>query len=298
MRVRTVLLAAALVLAPLGARAADLVVWWEKGWNPEEDQAVRELVAAFEWKTGETVELAFQPSQDLPARVLAALEAGRPPDLLSGLIELDDYYPEWAHEGRLVDLSDVLGPLTAQFDPDALDRAAMLNATTGRRALYALPTGRTTVHVHVWRSLFERAGFSLRDIPKEWEQFWSFWCDTVQPALRKATKREDVWGVGLPMSVSVDTMDEFEQFVHAYGGDYVTRDGRLVIDRPEVRAGLVKALDGLTGLHRRGCNPPDAIDWDIYGNNKAFLEQRVVMTVNSTLSIPNALRATRPEDYY
>jgi hypothetical protein len=30
MRVRTVLLAAALVLAPLGARAADLVVWWDK----------------------------------------------------------------------------------------------------------------------------------------------------------------------------------------------------------------------------------------------------------------------------
>jgi hypothetical protein len=30
MRVRAVLLAAALVLAPLGARAADLVVWWDK----------------------------------------------------------------------------------------------------------------------------------------------------------------------------------------------------------------------------------------------------------------------------
>src|SRR3954453_22761243 len=105
--IRAALLATVLVLIPLGAWAADLVVWWEKGWNPEEDQAVRELVAAFERKTGETVELAFQPSQDLPARVLAALEVGRPPDLLSGLIELDDYYPEWAHEGRLVDLSDV-----------------------------------------------------------------------------------------------------------------------------------------------------------------------------------------------
>src|SRR5690348_14084421 len=52
MRVRAVLLAAALVLAPLGTRAADLVVWWEEGYHPREDQAVRELVAAFELKTG------------------------------------------------------------------------------------------------------------------------------------------------------------------------------------------------------------------------------------------------------
>ena len=34
------------------------------------------------------------------------------------------------------------------------------------------------------------------------------------------------------------------------------------------------------------------------GNNQAFLAQTVVMTANVTLSIPNALRAERPEDYY
>src|SRR5881227_2433587 len=33
------------------------------------------------------------------------------------------------------------------------------------------------------------------------------------------------------------------------------------------------------------------------GNNEAFLARRVVMTVNPSLSIPNALR-TRPDDYY
>ena len=57
MRARAVVLAVAIVLAPLGARAADLVVWWEKGFNPEEDAAVREIIAAFEQKTGKQVEL-------------------------------------------------------------------------------------------------------------------------------------------------------------------------------------------------------------------------------------------------
>ena len=37
MRARAVVLAAAIVLAPLGANAADLVVWWQKGAYAQED---------------------------------------------------------------------------------------------------------------------------------------------------------------------------------------------------------------------------------------------------------------------
>jgi multiple sugar transport system substrate-binding protein len=78
----------------------------------------------------------------------------------------------------------------------------------------------------------------------------------------------------------------------------VTRDGTLVIDWSEIRARLVKSMDGYTAFYRQGCTPPEAADWDNRGNNKAFLEQRVVMTLNPSLSIPGELRATRSEDYY
>src|SRR3954447_10682171 len=103
MQVRAVLLAAALVLAPLGARAADLLVWWEKGFYPEEDQAVRELVAAFERKTGKKVELAFYAQQvELPGRTAAAGEVGHPPDLVYGLDVALTYFARWAHEDPLL----------------------------------------------------------------------------------------------------------------------------------------------------------------------------------------------------
>ena len=46
-------------MAPLGAEAADLVVWWDKGFYPQEDEAVREIIAAFEQETGKQVELVF-----------------------------------------------------------------------------------------------------------------------------------------------------------------------------------------------------------------------------------------------
>jgi multiple sugar transport system substrate-binding protein len=82
MQARAVFLAAILVLAPVSARAADLVVWWDLGFYPEEDQAVRELVAAFEQKTGKTVELVFHAQAEILDKVRAVLEAGRPPDFL------------------------------------------------------------------------------------------------------------------------------------------------------------------------------------------------------------------------
>jgi multiple sugar transport system substrate-binding protein len=296
-RARAIFLAAALVLVPLTVRAADLVVWWEQGYHPEEDGAVRELVAAFEHETSKQVELVFHPQAELPARTVAAVEAGTLPDFLFGTLT-DFYYGRWAHEGRLADLADALGPMAAQFDQDALARATLFDATTGRRGLHALPKGRLSYHVHVWKNLLEQAGLSLAQVPKEWEAFWSFWCDKVQPSVRKATGRDDIYSVGMAMSAgSVDTEAGFGQFVHAYEADYVTRDGRLVIDEPAIRAGLVEALTAYTAIWRKGCTPPASVDWGGRGNNEAFLAQAVVMTTNTTLSIPSALRATRPEDY-
>src|SRR5215207_4991874 len=110
MRTRAVLLAAALMLVPLGARAADLVVWWEEGFYPEEDRAVQELVAAFEAKTGKDVELVRQPHA-AQAEVAAAIKAGRPPDFLWGLGGTTDPSDQWAYEDRLVELDEALGPL-------------------------------------------------------------------------------------------------------------------------------------------------------------------------------------------
>jgi multiple sugar transport system substrate-binding protein len=298
MRGPAIVLAAALAITPLGAKAADLVLWWEKGFYPQEDEAVREIVAAFEQETGHRVELVRPTQDEMVDRVPAALEAGAPPDFAFGTRFGGTYVAEWAFDDRLVDLTETVGIFSNLFDPDALAWFVLLNQKTGQRALYALPMGRGGNYVHVWKSLLEEAGFSLADVPKEWDAFWSFWCDEVQPALRRATGRDDIWGVGLNMGVASDAQNEFFQFMTAYDADYVTRDGRFVIDDPEVRRRLVAAIAAYTAVHRKGCTPTDSIAWDSYGNNAAFLAQQVVMTLNPTLSIPNALKHERPEDYH
>ena len=247
MRKQAIVLAAALALVPLGAHAADLVVWWEKGYYAQADEAVAEIVAAFEQETGKQVEL-FQPTQDeLFDKTEGALDAGHPPDFLFGTT-VEFWAAKWAYEDRLVELDGALSPVRDLFDADAPEVGRLLNGSTGQRGLYALPMGRASNNIHVWNSLLERAGFALDDIPKEWEPFWSFWCDLVQPALRKALGREDIWGVGLPMSVAAigDTIDQVVQFQLAYQAPWIGLDRRLQVNDPENRARMVTALS----LHR------------------------------------------------
>jgi ABC-type glycerol-3-phosphate transport system substrate-binding protein len=72
---RFILIAAVLVLAPLGAQAADLVVWRDEPWYAEEEEALAAVVDAFEQESGKQVEVAFYPAEELPAKIMAALEA-------------------------------------------------------------------------------------------------------------------------------------------------------------------------------------------------------------------------------
>jgi multiple sugar transport system substrate-binding protein len=298
MRLQTIVLAAALILASLGVRAADLVVWWEEGWNPEEEKAVQEMIAAFAQKTGKKIER-VPIGDDYGAEAEAALKAGQPPDFLWGLGGTTHHTDQWAYEDRLVDLAEAVGPLRDLFDPDLLEYATLLNGRTGRRSLYALPIGRITNHVHVWKSLLERAGFTLTDVPHEWEAFWAFWCDEVQPAVRKALGRDDIYGVGVPMSIeATDTHDGIDHFLWAYTPHWPPPAGWNLVEAPAIRAILVQALERYTAIYKNGCTPPDAVDWTNFDNNRAFLEQRAVMVPNPTLSIPNALKSERPDDYY
>jgi ABC-type glycerol-3-phosphate transport system substrate-binding protein len=61
-----VFVALALILAPLAADAADLVVWWEKGYYDQEGEALREIIAAFEQGSGKQVELVQPTESELP----------------------------------------------------------------------------------------------------------------------------------------------------------------------------------------------------------------------------------------
>ena len=126
----------------------------------EEHEAVEEIIAAFEQETGKQVKLVFHPEGEHLEAIVAALEADQPPDFTFGFRV--DRLPQNGPSTIGSWISGRLGHLSDLFDLDALAWMMLLNEKTGLRALYALPMGRATNHVQVWKSLLEQAGFTLR----------------------------------------------------------------------------------------------------------------------------------------
>jgi multiple sugar transport system substrate-binding protein len=58
-------------------------------------------------------------------------------------------------------------------------------------------------------------------------------------------------------------------------------------------------MDAYTAFYRKDCTPPGSINWNSNrDNNEQFRARAVVIVLNDTLSIPNALKSERRDDYY
>ncbi len=271
--------------APATAQEKKITVWWVKGFYKSEDDALNEAIRKFEAKTGVKVELSQYAVQDMIPKTVAALDSGTPPD-----VAYSDSYDvqaagKWAFEGKLEDLSDILTPIKSEFAPNTLETASLYNDQTKKKAYYGFPLKQQTMHVNIWKDMLEQAGFKQSDIPTKWSDYWSFWCDKVQPAIRKATGQR-IYAVGQPMGVeSTDSFQSFYTFMDAYNVKLVDDNGKLLVDDPKVRQGLIGALKDYTDTYTRGCTPPSSTTWKDPDNNVAFHNKTIVMTHNFTISI-------------
>ena len=176
-----------LVAAPAMAQEKKITVWFAKGFYKSEDDALLDVVKKFEAKTGIKVELSQYAVQDMIPKTVAALDSGTVPD-----VAYSDSYDvqaqgKWAFEGKLEDLSDILMPMKSAFAPNTLETTYLYNDVTKKKGYYGFPLKQQSMHVQIWQDMLEQAGFKPSDIPTKWEDYWSFWCDKVQPAIRKAT---------------------------------------------------------------------------------------------------------------
>jgi len=274
-----------LALAPVAFAQETLVVYFAKGFYPAEDKAVDELVAKFQKKTGVKVELSRYAPQEMIPKTVAALDAGSPPDVVYGDVFDFQVAGKWAFEGRLEDLSDILVPMKAKFLPNTLETTYMYNDKAKKRAYYAFPLKRQTMHIQYWKDMLAEAGFKESDIPKTWKAYFDFWCGKVQAGYRKKTGKR-VYSVGSPMGVdSSDSFYSFLTYMDAYNVKLVDDNGKLLVDQKPVRQGLINAVRDYSETIGKGCTPPSAINWKDPDNNVNFHNKTIIMTHNATISI-------------
>ena len=165
------------------AQTKTITVWWVKGFYKSEDDALLAAIKKFEAKTGIKVDLSQYAVQDMIPKTVSALDAGTPPDVAYADSYDVQVAGKWAFEGKLEDLSDILTPMKAALRAEHASRPRFLfNDKTKKKSYYAFPLKQQTMHVQIWKDMLEKAGFKDSDIPTTWKEYWSFWCDKVQPA--------------------------------------------------------------------------------------------------------------------
>ncbi len=280
-------MAVAGLLAGAQASAQEkLTVWWVKGFYKAEDDALFAAIKKYEAKNKNVkIELSQYPIQDMIPKTVAALDAGTPPDVAYGDVFDFQVTASWAYDGKLEDISSVINPIRNRFAPNTVETTFLLNNKEGKRAYYAFPLRQQTMHIQYWSDMLADAGFKESDIPTNWRDFWTFWCDKVQVAHRQKTGQRS-FGIGQPMGVdSSDSFYSFLTFMDAHNVRLVSDSGKLLVDDPDVRKGLIAAMTDYTNIYAKGCTPPSATSWKDPDNNVAFHNKTTVMTHNATISI-------------
>ena len=289
-----------------------LTVWWGKGYYKSEDDALYNAIKKFEAKYPKIkVELSLYAPQEGVPKTVAALDAGNAPDVAYSDVYDFQVTAKWAYDGKLEDISSIIDPLRAKFEPAALSTTFLYNNSTQSRAYYAFPIKQQTMHIQYWKDMLADAGFQPSDIPTDWKGFWGFWCEKVQAGYRQKTGNRS-FGTGFPMGVdSSDSFFSFLTFMDAYNVKLVSDSGKLLVDDPAVRQGLINALTDYTSVYVKGCTPPSSTTWKDPDNNVAFHNKTIALTHNATISIAakwlddsnNATlteeqRATAKKNYY
>jgi multiple sugar transport system substrate-binding protein len=278
------------------AAATTAEVWWAQGFVPEEDVAIKKIVADYERASGNTIDLSITPFAPQRQKIVAAMQSGVVPD----------YFPNnpgeiialYAWDDKLVDVTDIVESQKEEYTETALLNTYCFNNITKKRSFYGVPYTSGALPNHIWRPLVEKAGYKIEDIPKTWDAFYDFFKE-VQKGLRAHGVR-NVYGLGLNVTTNgVDPNNVFNYFLIAYGGqDIVTKDGKLHLDDPHVREAAIKALTYPATAYKEGFVPPGAINWNDADDNNAFHAKQIVMDLDGTISTEVAvLSQGKKEDY-
>jgi multiple sugar transport system substrate-binding protein len=281
-------------IANAAAKTAEM--WWVQGFVPEEDVAIKKMVADYGKATGNEIDLVIMPFAPMRQKVISAVTSGVVPDMfVSTPTEL---IAMLAWDDKLVDVSDVIATQREELTETTLVNMNCYNSVTKKRNFYGVPYSTATLPNHVWRPLVEKAGYKMEDIPKTWDAFYSFFKD-VQKKLREQRVR-NVYGLGLNVTTNGnDPNNVFHYFIAAYGGkDIVTQDGKLHLDDPQVKEAVIKALIYPTTAYKEGFVPPSAVNWNDADDNNAFHAKTIVMDLDGTISTEVAvLSQGKKEDY-
>jgi multiple sugar transport system substrate-binding protein len=281
------------------AAATTITAWWTQGFVPEEDTAIKQVVAEYEKQSGDTVDLSIMPFGPLGQKVVSAITSKNVPDVISYDGADGTIIPQNAWEDKLIEVTEIVGKYKAEYAPTVDLAAQFYNNVTKKRGYYLAPYKSACIPIHTWGDLIEDAGYKVSDLPKTWDAFWNFY-KPMQAKLRDKGHR-GLYSLGFQITSNgpADGNNLFYGSMLAYGGkNFITPDGRPHFDDPEVREAVIKAIDFLTTAYKEGYVPPGALSWSDADDNNAFHAKQILVDFDGTISTEVALYHDKKAYYH
>jgi multiple sugar transport system substrate-binding protein len=278
------LLAATALARPhiANAAATTATMWLSQGFIPEEDAAYKAMVADYQKASGNTIDYSIIPFAALRQKAVSAVAVGVVPDLMETADFNFLYLNAW--KDNLLDVSDVFETKKANYSQNAIDSSFAYNSVAKKRAYYQIPWKSASVPFRFWKSLVEKSGHKVSDVPNTFDAFNDFFRG-VQDGLRTA-KMRNVFGMGYQLTATgVDPILTFNAFMIANGGEnFVTPQGQLQTSDPQVREAAIKGTTYLAKQFIDGYVPPVVLNWNDADDNNAFHAKLMVMDFDGSLS--------------
>lgn len=204
---------------------------------------------------------------DFTAKMLAAVQAGNPPDLGYHVLSI----PQMYSLDILEDVTDVVETLISQYGM-VVPRIAEFNAKINDR-WWAVPFMCTVGAWFARRDLFEAAGIDVNTLDT--------WEARREAALAVSDPDNNVWGWGLSINRSGDAHGLILSVIQSWGGSFTDESGLVVnFNTPETVAAVTWLADTYTNPRFAPMLPPGVESWTDTGNNEAYLAGTIALTTN------------------
>jgi multiple sugar transport system substrate-binding protein len=247
------------------ARQNKLVVWNTTALAPQVDKIMQEQCYAYAKQAGikeSEIDYSIVGSAQILPKLVAALEAGTPPDIA----RLDPWVTTlYRSQGHLLEVTDLVEKM--QRVPGGL--FSVFDEVMHQGKAYAIPQSISPSPLVARMDILATAKV---EPPKTWDEFIE--------VCKKLQQPPKLTGYGMCLGLTGDTNGNVMSVIWSYGGKLVEADNKTVaLHSP----GTIKAVQLIADMYlKHKIIPKGTIAWDNTGNNKAYQSRQVIFVQNAT----------------
>jgi multiple sugar transport system substrate-binding protein len=255
---------------PQGA-AGKLTVIHRTEYFKEVENLFRESVVSFADTNGIELDISTANPEmfgDFTAKMMAAVQAGNPPDLAYTSLSIPQLYAL----GLVEDVSDVVAAVTEKYGDIVPVTASKFAVHDGK--WWAVPFMSQTAAWFARKDVFDAAGIDLATLDT--------WNARREAALEVSNPDNQMWGWGITINKSGDGHGFIINVIQAFGGSFTDETGmKVTFDSPETVAAVEWLNETYTSEKYRPMLPPGIESWTDTGNNEAYLAGTIAFTQNA-----------------